>query len=524
MKKIFSTIIPLLLFVANINAQTYASDSAAINNFIKELHGLNSDYVNTIRSDSKTMLDDIMRQAQMRYGDNFDNVMFSGLGEIWEDGYYQLSFISDNATGHKIMLDFIERYNVAYSDELFGVPLVTAMREDFEEQYLFSDYNNTFIFHVSDYEVSIVYANYPLLELLSNLVRMLMLSVDGNAMIDVETLLQGNVALYLTIEDLSFRQMIGSPEHPTTISDVKPVTNYETVVFAGENRGFVFNEPSAQLHDAETQRLHDAISKLEYPAFLENKTAGKHLVAIPRVPEEWAGECEPYALSNIYDWINEIGFGSGVNSVHRKSAIITPRDVLSQYAIEYLAGKDTTFAGYPDELKKVYAAEYQGGTPAVLYSKSLTTDGYNDMMNDLRRIFNTPMGENYKNLKVTQRVARNGYRYVQLYGDAGVLVYMMESSEEKYCQIFITIGAEAFTHAVNACTMGGETNIADNYSITISENGISFQPCYLQLQLSRGKDAEPLCIDGAAGNDALSFGAERGVHIVSNYLEKILGK
>ena len=502
MKKIFSTIIPLLLFVANINAQTYASDSAAINNFIKELHGLNSDYVNTIRSDSKTMLDDIMRQAQMRYGDNFDNVMFSGLGEIWEDGYYQLSFISDNATGHKIMLDFIERYNVAYSDELFGVPLVTAMREDFEEQYLFSDYNNTFIFHVSDYEVSIVYANYPLLELLSNLVRMLMLSVDGNAMIDVETLLQGNVALYLSIEDLSFRQMIGSPKHPTTISDVKPVTNYETVVFAGENRGFVFNEPSAQLHDAETQRLHDAISKLEYPAFLENKTAGKHLVAIPRVPEEWAGECEPYALSNIYDWINEIGFGSGVNSVHRKSAIITPRDVLFQYAIEYLAGKDTTFAGYPDELKKVYATEYQGGTPVVLYSKSLTTDGYNDMMNDLRRIFNTPMGENYKNLKVTQRVARNGYRYVQLYGDAGVLVYMMESSEEKYCQIFITIGADAFAHAVNACTIGGEANIADNYNVTICENGISFQSC----------------------NVTHSLGAECGVHIVSNYLENILEK
>lgn len=503
MKKIFSIIILFLLFVAKISAQADAADSVAINNFIKQLHGLDSADVSTICSDSRTMLDDIKRQAQMCFGEELDNTMFSGLGDIWEKGYYQLSFVSDNDAGHKKILDLIERYNVTCSDELFGVPLVTAMREDFEEQYLFSDYKNTFIFRVDDFEASIVYANYPLLDLLKNIMFMLMVSVN-ESVIDLESLVQGNVALSLSVDDLSWKQVVGGSVHPADDSDVsmKSATDDETVVFAVENKSGLFGDNLMQPNDAEMQRLRDAISKLEYPAFLENRTTGKYFVAIPQVPAEWVGECEPYALSNIYDWINETGLGNGVNSVHRQAAIITPRDVLLQYATEYLAGKDTTFVGYPDELKKVYATEYQGGTPAVLYSKSLTPDGYNDMINALEPIFNIGMGDCYKNLKVTQRLVRDGYRYVQLYGDAGVLVYIMDSFEEKYCQIFITIGVDAFAHAVNACTIGGEANIADNCNIAISENGISFQP----------------------GNVGLPSDSNCGVRIASAYLNKILGK
>lgn len=195
MNKIFSIIILLLLFVTKIHAQADAADSVAISNFIKELHELTGDYVNAVRNDSKTMLDDIKRRAQVRFGDKLDNTMFSGLGEIWEEGYYQLSFVSDNATGHKMMLDLIEHYNVAYCDELFGIPLVSASREECEEQYLFADMNNTFIFHINDDEVTIVYANYPLLDLLKNIMIMLMVSVDG--MIDVESLVCGIVELSL---------------------------------------------------------------------------------------------------------------------------------------------------------------------------------------------------------------------------------------------------------------------------------------------------------------------------------------
>ncbi len=475
MKKIFSIIILLLLFVTKINAQADAADSVAINNFIKELYEFTGDYVNAVRNDSKTMLDDIKRQAQVRFGDKLDNAMFSGLGEIWEEGYYQLSFVSDNASGRKMLLDIMERHNVAYSDELFGIPLVSALREDYEEQYLFADYNNTFIFHIDDDEVSIVYANYPLLDLLKNIMIMVMLSVD-ESVIDVESLVYGILELSLSVDDLSWKQVVGGSGRPTTGSDalMKPVTNYETVVFAGESGNAVLCEPSLQATDGEKQRLRDAISELEFPAFLENKTAGKYLVAIPRVPAEWVDECEPYALNNIYDWINETGFGDGVNSAHRQSAIITPREVLLQYAAKHLADKDTTFTGYPVELKKIYTAEYQGGTPAVLYSRSLTPEGYSDMMAHLGRIYKTKVGDKYKNLKVTQRVTRNGYNYIQLYGDAGVLVYIMESPTERCCRMFITIGADVFTHAVNACSIGGETGIAGKCAIVINEEGVSF--------------------------------------------------
>lgn len=474
MNKIFSIIILLLLFVTKIHAQADAADSVAINNFIKELHELTGDYVNAVRNDSKTMLDDIKRRAQVRFGDKLDNTMFSGLGEIWEEGYYQLSFVSDNATGHKMMLDLIEHYNVAYCDELFGIPLVSASREECEEQYLFADMNNTFIFHINDDEVTIVYANYPLLDLLKNIMIMLMVSVDG--MIDVESLVCGIVELSLSVDDLSWKQVVGGSGRPTAGSDalMKPVTNYETVLFAEETSTIRLSEPSLQAMDGETLKLHNAISELEFPAFLENKTVGKHLVAIPQVPAGWVDECEPYALSNIYDWINETGFGNGVNSAHRQSAIITPRDVLLQYAAKHLAGKEASFIGYPMELKKIYTAEYQGGTPAVLCSKSLTIEGYNEMMAHLGRIYKTKVGDKYKNLKVTQRVARNGYNYIQLYGDAGVLVYIMESPTERCCRMFITIGADAFTHAVNACSIGGETGIAGKCAIVINEEGISF--------------------------------------------------
>lgn len=475
MKKIFSTIILFLLFVTNIYAQTETGDSVAIKNFIGELHNLAGDYVNAVRNDSKTMLDDIKRQAQVRFGDKLDNTMFSGLGKIWEDGYYQLSFTADNASGRNMLLDVIERHNVVYSDELFGIPLVSASRDEYEEQYLFADYNNTFIFHIDDDEVSIVYANYPLLDLLKNIMIMLMVSVD-DSVIDVESLVYGILELSLSVDDLSWKQVVGGSGRPTAGSNalMKPVTNYETVLYSGENGDVVLSELSLQTMDSEMQRLREAISKLSFPAFLENKTVGKHLVAIPQVPAEWIDECEPYALNNIYDWINETGFGNGVNSAHRQSAIITPRDVLLQYAAKYLVGKDTAFIGYPVELKKIYTAEYQGGTPAVLYSKSLTPEGYCDMMTHLGRIYKTKVGDKYKNLKVTQRVTRNGYNYIQLYGDAGVLVYIIESPTERCCQMFITIGADAFTHAVNACSVGGETGVAGKCAIIINEEGIFF--------------------------------------------------
>ena len=182
---------------------------------------------------------------------------------------------------------------------------------------------------------------------------------------------------------------------------------------------------------------------------------------------------QPHAAYGVYDWINSLGFGKGAmtDDADQKSEIILPEDVARLYAVTYLPQEKWDEEGYSPLFKAIYQKEYQGGTPAVLYRFSKSEAGYKDMQSDLGFLFKLELGDIYRNLEVTQQSERNGKRFVQLYGEGGILMCVFDSSEDKYCHMSILIGgAGGFEQAVNEYVIGGERDFATRCNIIINSD------------------------------------------------------
>ena len=188
---------------------------------------------------------------------------------------------------------------------------------------------------------------------------------------------------------------------------------------------------------------------------------------------------QPHAAYGVYDWINGLGFGKGAitDDADQKSEIILPEDVARLYAVTYLPQEKWNEEGYSPMLKAIYQKEYQGGTPAVLYRFSKSEVGYKDMLRDLGFLFKLELGDIYRNLKVTQQSERNGKRFVQLYGEGGILMCVLDSPADHYCHMSILVGGSGgFEQAVNEYVIGGEREIATRCNIIINSDscGIHF--------------------------------------------------
>ena len=233
----------------------------------------------------------------------------------------------------------------------------------------------------------------------------------------------------------------------------------------------VFPEVASGKETANAEKVQE-IADLKKPAFVLNLETGCVNVAIPSVPEDIKKDMQPYAAYGVYDWINGLGFGKGMtDSADQKSEIILPEDVARLYAVKHLPQEKWNEEGYSPMLKAIYQKEYQGGTPAVLYRHSKNEAGYKDMLSDLGFLFKLELGDTYKNLKVTQQSEREGRRFVQLYGEGGILMCVFESAEDKYCHMSILIGgAGGFEQAVNEYVIGGERDIATRCNIIINSD------------------------------------------------------
>lgn len=98
------------------------------------------------------------------------------------------------------------------------------------------------------------------------------------------------------------------------------------------------------------------------------------------------------------------------------------------------------------------------------------------MLADLKPLFDLEFEEKYHNLEVTQKSRRetSGNRFLRLYGEGDISIYLLDCPKERQCLMAILIGPRDFKKAVNDCTIGGQKNIADRYNIIINENGIRF--------------------------------------------------
>ena len=375
---------------------------------------------------------------------------------------------SPDGIGRESIYMVLDKYEVTTAEVLFGIPLLLCNRSNGDLVILFvGDKASLMVLDYGD-SIEVLYLNSDLMEIIKEIFTSKMTNGDEvKITIGNSGDLQFSYSFSRTSEHVETKR--GECREPEVYSFDQQSS--------GTDPYERFNEEVAQLA-AQTAKpdfseLNKEIEKLGKPSFLLIPGTDCYNVFTPSVPEEIRKEMQPYAAYGVYDWINGLGFGKGAmtDSADQKSEIILPEDVARLYAVTHLPQEKWNEEGYSPMLKAIYQKEYQGGTPAVLYRFSKSEEGYKDMLSDLGFLFNLEPGDTYKNLKVTQQSEREGKRFVQLYGEGGILMCVFDSSEDKYCHMSILVGgAGGFEQAVNEYVIGGERDFATRCNIIINSD------------------------------------------------------
>lgn len=475
MKKYIIALLALLTMSAPIvNAQE--ADTLAIKAFLKKLKKLESNSISYEVITGEKLQNMLVEQLNGQT----DNVLGNFKGKnLFGKGFTMINISSEDEEGYNKVRTLLEQYDAYESEELFGIPLTFNNREDGSESVVYMSENHSILINdIFDEEsIEVLYCNYNLMNILKTIL------VDFTEEINFSLSLFNN-------GNITFN---GKKAEAPTPQPVKAVGCNAPQILAAVSESYdnMIKQLEERVQDEETQErieelkeeksesleeLENTLATIDIPSFIENPLTEEVYIAVPTLSTELAALQSPQAKNGIYDWIASTGFCKGAESnLDQESDIITPDDVLMKYAIEYLPKEQWLFDGYTT-CKEEFITKYQGGTPAVLYRKSITPKGYNDMLADLKPLFDLEFEEKYNNLEVTQKSQRetSGNRFLRLYGEGDISIYLLDCPKEKLCLMAIVIGQSDFKKAVNDYRVGGEKNIADRYNIIISENGIRF--------------------------------------------------
>lgn len=482
--------IAALVLAAGMQAQVV--DKKGIDAFIRDIKALKGEHVECEWEsfDKYATEDSQVTSAHLNFLPHMINISVGdedfSLDGIWKSDP-NFSFVvatSDDDTGYQLICAVLDKYEVADREDFFGIPLMVNNREDGEQQVIFMDDNHTLVVSDDGEEAMVLYGTFNLLGVMQNtLVNVMELKEENEA--DVKLI--GDVEFTVSADDKA------ALENPSLSMGACPeeIMRFARGV-ADDNIAYLKSHAENAADDAEREELAalaadfkaeqeenleelaNKLDELEHPKFIEIiPGTDEYFVAIPKVSPEVEATMKPYAKNGIYDWINSTGFGSGAKkgSVDQISCIVTPHDIAREYVIRNLPRDKWFDDGFTQQYKELAAREYQGGTPAVLYRFSHNEQGYNDMLRDLGWIFGLEPGEKHWNLEVTQRSENNGKRFVQLWGEGGVLVCIFDSPAEKYCHFSVIVGGvSGFEKAVNEYFFGGERDFANKCNIIIDSD------------------------------------------------------
>ncbi|MBR5456610.1 MAG: hypothetical protein IKU76_06680 [Bacteroidaceae bacterium] len=480
-------VIMAFLFAAGVQAQVV--DHKGLDAFIDELKKLNGEHVEcTWDSHDKLATEDSeASSAHLEFLPDMLNISVGGmdfeLASICKsDTTFRFVVANSNDdVGYMMICAVLDKYEAVDNEEFFGIPLMANNREDGEQQIVYMGGRHTLIISDDGEDISVLYGTFNLMECLQNLLGRMPLVGDA----DVEML--GGINFSVSVDDKA--ALDKSPGYPGASPEeimrfAREIADDNVACLESRTRNAGSDgereEHAAMVAEFKSEKeenleeLKKKLDELEGPEFIEIiPGTDEYYVAIPKVSPELEAAMKPYAKSGIYDWINSTGFGSGAKkgSVDQVSCIVTPHDIAREYVIRNLPRDRWYDDGFTAEYKELAAREYQGGTPAVLYRFSHNEQGYNDMLSDLGWIFGLEPGEKHWNLEVTQRSENNGKRFVQLWGEGGVLVCLFDSPAEKYCHFSVIVGGvSGFEKAVNEYFFGGERDFANKCNIIIDSN------------------------------------------------------
>lgn len=474
-----------LLFAFNAKAQSV--DEEKLQRFLDEFKALSSEYA-TCETESLTP------NSRLKLPEGFVVFKFSDQNSpftsITAPDIRFVYSVSENNKGYLLMLGILDKYYDRESEDIFGIPLMACQREEGEEQTLFMDENNTLAIMDNGHdEMEILYTNFNLINSIKGTLQSA-LEVFGEEYVDVEVF--GGMDFSVKVTNAA---ELGK-NNPVVLS-APSANNDEIMAWARNIYDKAISAHEEELATAKSDEQRDEISaalaglkkhreehfadletelnELDRPSFVEVvHGSDEYFVAIPEIPSQLKEKQKPYAASGVYDWINTFySFRAGAKTQYTDivSGIITPHDVAREFVIRNYPRDRWRDEGFTPEYKKLAAIEYQGSTPAVLYSFSQTENGYNDMLMEFEDFFRRKLGEKVLGLEVIQNSENNGKRFVQMWGEGGIIMSLYDSPADKYCHMSIIVGGvSGFEHAVNEYCFGGEKDLAKRYNIVIDSD------------------------------------------------------
>ena len=483
MKKTIYIIMALLLAT---NAYAQVVDQDKLQKFIAELKALNGEHVTCVNenSDSDTYLEYPSDLLVLEV--NGQNMSVTGF-ETSDTTFRYVSVMSEDNIGYNLINGVFEKYYDEESEDIFGIPLMACQREDGEQESLFVCEDHTLLVRDSGDDVMILYATMNIMERVQDAMRSVM-EMTTEDFVDVDMFGGMDFGVHTNMDALSKHPdnpYCPSADGESIMALARKIFNDNTELLESRLAKAESEEEREELtagiaafKEEQSEHLEDLgreLEELDVPSFIEIiPGSDEYYVAIPLVPAHLKEKQKAYAAKGIYDWINmyysfRAGCKFGLTDII--SCIITPKDVAKQYVFRHYPRDRWYDDGFTPEYKEIAATEYQGSMPAVLYSFSQNGNGYNEMLREFGDLFRRKPGEKVMGLEVTQNSENNGKRFVQLWGEGGILMCLYDSPADRYCHMSIIVGGvSGFEQAVNEYCFGGEKDFAKKCNIVINSD------------------------------------------------------
>lgn len=473
-------IIMALLFATNAYAQLV--DQEKLHKFIAELKALNGEHVTRVDENSGS-------DTYLEYPSDLLVLEVNGLNmsvtgfETSDTTLLYVLVMSEDNIGYNLVNGVFDKYYDEESEDIFGIPLMACQREDGEQESLFVCEGHSLLVRDNGDDVMILYASLNVMERGLDAMRSVM-EMTTEDFVDVEMFGGMDFGVHTNMDALSRHP--DNPYCPSADSEsimalARKIFNDNTELLASrlakadsEEEREELTAEIAAFKEEMSEHLEDLereLEELDVPSFIEIiPGSDEYYVAIPQVPAHLKGKQKPYAAKGIYDWINSYhSFTAGYKFA--LTCIITPQDVAMQYVFRHYTRDRWYDDGLTPEYKEFATVEYQGSMPAVLYSFSQNENGYNEMLREYGDFFRRKSGEKVMGLEVTQNSENNGKRFVQLWGEGGILMCLYDSPADKHFHMSIIIGGvSGFEQAVNEYCFGGEKDFAKKCNIIINSD------------------------------------------------------
>ena len=405
-----------------------------------------------------------------------------------EKGIYAINSVDEES--YKALSAIIEKYDIYFAEEIFGMELMLNVREGGSQTIVFQ--GDTYGLAITDnahsFDLAIIIVKGSAIKLYFNIEgakantqEVHFNSSDGDVYIDspndditlnlaeerIERVLPGDITLELF------------DHYMPMVKKLKDEAKYAKV------------DSIRQVWQDESLYLQNFLEKIESPSMIKIPCTGNMMIVIPKG-----------AKQGLYEWINSTG---ACRTQGQRTAFFLASDIAVQAAASAKQPHQTTWSleGYSAAMKESLANEVPGGEPAYIYRRSTTDDGYETMKNDLQQFFyldGKDKSHRYKGFRAIERIDTEEQSFLHLYdGTTTILIY--DSRTERYCQMEIIVGGiELFNEAVNDISINGDNGYATRCNIIICDGGIDFTNGEIEIN--------------GVTHDC-------GVHFTTGYMEKL---